>query len=206
MLYVIFVVLLVLLVGYILGRWLLREFREFSGTLAERIKIARGGKTPQRVLEEVRQDLAQRGLKADLVVVSRRIGPVYDALRRRIVGRRVQQSMPAALVFALAADVEHGMLYLRSVYGTVDESGREGRDCVAFDAVARIERVPARFDADIAPPAEEALEIVTTDTDQPPFHLPLEKAWGVSPRDLSDRIRRIVCHGERPAGGSVIVR
>lgn len=185
--------------------WLRAELRHAAGWLGERLLLARGGETPERLLEDTRRAFARRGLTPHLILVSSQVATYYSVLRRRHVGRRAEASLPVAVTLALGADVDAGMLFLRSVVAAQDEAGRETREFLAFDAIERIGHAPHGLPADVTPVADTALEIVAGDG-RPRYHMALEPEWAVAPGEIVERVRDMVERRHRPEAAPVIVR
>lgn len=206
MLYALLLLIAIALVTYFGGRWLLAELREASGAVGTRLKILTGGLTSDHLLARTRESLAARGLSADCIVLPSRVTRVYDALRREVIGRARAPALPAALVLALAVDVDRRTLYLRAVETPAGGAGREREAVHGFDEIAALRRVANAFPAALAPPGAEALELELGDAQAPRYHLVLEPDWGVAPADLVARVRAMIEAGERPAGAPVVVR
>ncbi|MDZ7749449.1 MAG: hypothetical protein U5K43_12050 [Halofilum sp. (in: g-proteobacteria)] len=149
MLYALLLLIALALVTYFGGRWLLGELREASGALGARLKVLTGGLTGDHLLARTRAALAGRGLAADCIVLSSRITPVYDALRRQVIGR-TRGAGPAGRAGAGArrSTSTGRTLYLRAVETPPGAAGRERRRrSTRFDEVVALRRVASAFPA-----------------------------------------------------------
>ncbi len=194
------------ILAYVTSRWLRAELREVRAWLAEKWVLRRGGLSQNALLEATRRAFAAEGLSPHLLVASRQTWPCYERLRHGHMDRTPAEPLPAAVVLALAADVDAKKLYLRAV---APEPGRPARDVaefVDFDEIRSLERIAARNPQGPAPAAAEALEIRLADGDRPAFDLALEPEWGPSPAELAERIRALVEGRWRPESPPAIVR
>jgi len=203
MIYPILLIIALILLGIFLWTWLSREIRAAGAWLRDRILIARGGTTQQHLLEETQRACRERGLAPDCILVSGQVTEVYDHLRRRVIGQRADGTLPSAVALALGADVDAGSLFVRAVEAPADDIGRDTSAFIPFADISGIEQVEQDLPAGLAPKAESAIEIVTA---QQRYRLSLEERWGVSARDLVERIRAMIEDGRKPDAAPLIVR
>lgn len=205
MIYTLLLIGATIAIAVLTWHWLRAELRHTAGWLGERLLLARGGETPERLLADTRRAFERRGLTPHLILVSSQVATFYGPLRRRYAGRRVEAPLAVAVTFALGADADAGMLYLRSIVAGRDEVGHETHDLLAFDEIERIEHAPHGLPADIAPVADTALEIVAGGA-RPRYHMALEPEWAVAPAEVVDRVRAVLEQRRRPEAAPVIVR
>lgn len=205
MIYTLLLIAAAIAISVLLWHWLRAELRHAAGWLRERLLLARGGETPERLLADACGAFGRRGLTPHFILVSSQAAAFYAPLRRRYVGRPVSAPLPVAVTFVLGIDVDAGMLYLRSIIAERDADGREAREFLAFDDIERIDHAPHGLAIDIAPAADTALEIVVAGG-RPRYHMALEAEWGVAPADVVDRVRAMVEQRRRPEPAPVIVR
>lgn len=194
------------ILAYVTSRWLRAELHEARGWLAEKWVVSRGGLSQNALIAVTRRAFVAEGLELHFLVASRQTWPCYQRLRRDYMREQPAEPLPAAVVLALAADVDARKLYLRAVAPEPDGPARDVAELLDFDAIGALERVDARLPAGPAPAAEQALEIRLTDEDRPPFHLALEPEWGPSPAELAERIRALIEGRWRPDAPPAIVR
>jgi|GEM_PF-3349564 len=207
MIYPILLVIAAIVLAMFLWSWLSTELRNGAAWLRDRVRLARGGKTQQRLLDETRRAFEARGLEADCILVSSQVAPVYDNLRRQYIGRRPVVPLPVAVALALGTDVDAGYLFLRAVTAGVGEVGRDASEFFPFADVSRIEQVAQDLPEGIAPTAPRALEIVTGDSECPRrYRLALEDEWGVRGSDLVERVRAMIEDRRKPDPAPLIVR
>ena len=204
MLYAILFLIALAVALYVTSRWLNAELRHAGGWLSEKLLLARGGQTPERMIADTRDAFAARELEPHCMLVSRQVARSYEHLRRAVIGRRVSNPLPAAVVFVLAVDVDRQFLYLRAVSATADDVGRDQRWFIPFRDIHSIEPVESRLPGGVSPGADTVLEIRTAE--HPPCHLALEREWGVSPAEMHERIRAMIRDGWKPDGAPVVVR
>lgn len=205
MIYTLLLIAAVIAISVLLWHWLRAELHHAAGWLRERLLLAHGGETPDRLLTGARGAFDRRGLTPHFILVSSQVPAFYAPLRRRYVGRPVETPLPVALTFVLGVDVDAGMLYLRSVVAERDTSGHEAHEFLAFDDIERIDHAPHGLPVDIAPAADTALEIVVAGQ-RLRYHMALEPEWAVAPADVVDRVRVMVEQRRRPEAAPVIVR
>lgn len=205
MIYTLLLIGAAIAIAVLAWHWLRAELRHAAGWLGEKLLLARGGETPERLLADTRRAFDRRGLTPHFILVSSQVATFYGPLRRRHVGRRAQEPLPVAVTFVLGADVDAGMLYLRSVVAQQGGSGRETREIIAFDDIERIEHAPHGLPADIAPAADTALEIIAGGA-RPRYHMALEPQWAVAPAEVVDRVRAMIEQRRRPEAAPVILR
>jgi hypothetical protein len=205
MLYIIVLVALILLVGYVTGRWLARELRGAAASARTAWRIRRGGRSPALLIEDTRAALFARALEPDCIVVSHEALELYDRLRARVIGQAAPPALPAAMVLALAIDGDARTCYLRAVETPPGQPGRETAACHELDRIARVEVVDHTGPAGLVATADRALEI---EIDEPArvYRLALEPAWHVSAEDVAARLRRMLIEARKPAGAPVVVR
>ena len=194
------------ILAYVTSRWLRAELREARAWLAEKWVLRRGGLSQNALIEATRRAFAAEGLELHFLVASRQTWPCYERLRREHMGKTPAEPLPAAVVLALAADVDAGKLYLRAVAPDPRGPARDVTELVGFDEIRSLERIAARNPPGPAPAAAEALEIRLAGEDRPPFDLALEPEWGPSPAELAERIRALVAGRWRPDSPPAIVR
>lgn len=205
MIYTLLLIGAAIAIAVLAWHWLRAELHHAAAWLRERLLIARGGETPGRLLEAARRTFEGRGLSPDLLAVSSQVARYYRPLRRRHVGAPAASPLPVAVTFALGADVDAGMLYLRSVVPGHSGHGHETHELLAFDDIERIEQVPHGLPADITAAADTALEVVARDG-RPRYHLALEPEWAVAPAEVVERVRAMVRQRHRPEAAPVILR
>lgn len=191
---------------YITSRWLRAELRELGAWLHEKWTVLRGGQSTERLVADTRTVFEREGLNAQFLVISRQVMSCYKRLQRDHLDTPAAEPLPAAVVLALAADLDARRLYLRAVISEHDAPGRDVGRFLDFDDVLSLEPVPARLPAGPAPAAERALEIRTRNPQDPPFHLALEPDWGIEGNELVERIRAMLEGRWRPEGIPVVVR
>lgn len=191
---------------YVTSRWLSAEARGFGRWAREHWILARGGQSPERLIQTTRRAFTAEGLEPDFIVVAHQALPCYERLRRDYLGQVPEQPLPAGVVLALAADVDAGQVFVRAVVAQPGIPGREEAAFLRFDQVRSAELIPARLPEGVAPAADQALELVTTDANLPPLHLALEPEWGVDPKEIADRIRALLAGRWRPDAPPAIVR
>ena len=194
------------LLAYVTSRWLRAELREVRAWLAEKWVVGRGGLSQNALIESTRRAFEAEGLTPHFLLASRQAWPCYERLRREHLRATPTEPLPAAVVLALAADVDAKRLYLRAVVPASARPARDVGEFLDFGAIRSLEQIEARLPAGPAPAAQQALEIATSDEEQPPFHLALEPEWGPSPRELAERIRALVEGRWRPDSPPAIVR
>lgn len=205
MIYTLLLIGAAIAIAVLTWRWLRNELRHAAAWLSEKLLLMRGGETPERLLEDARGVFDERGLTPHFILVSSQVAAFYGPLRRRHVGPRSEAPLPVAVTLALGADVDAGVLYLRSVIAGRDGVGRETRELLGFDEIERIEHTPHGLPADITPVADTALEILAGGG-RPRYHMALEPEWAVAPGDVVDRVRALVEQRHRPEAAPVIVR
>ncbi|MEF8833346.1 MAG: hypothetical protein V5A42_00650 [Halofilum sp. (in: g-proteobacteria)] len=206
MMYIIVLVTLALLVVYLTSLWLSAEAKDAFASAREALRVRRGGRTPDMLIEETRAAFHAKGLAPDLIIVSHNALDLYDQLRREVIGQPDRPDLPTATVLALAADAHAGRLYLRAVD---TPSGATGRETASFHYCALVERIETV--ANDAPkhltgPGAEAIALVLPGADPSDYRLAVEPAWHLNANDLAHRLRHIIQDGQRPVGAPVIVR
>lgn len=204
MIYTLLLIGATIAIAVLTWHWLRAELRHAAGWLGEKLLLMRGGETPERLLADARRVFDRHGLTPHFILASSQVATFYGPLRRRHVGRRTDTPPSVAVTFLLGADVDAGVLYLRSVVAGHDGIGRETRELLAFDEIERIEHAPHGLPADTAPVADTALEIIAGG--RPRYHMALEPEWAVAPGDVVDRVRALIEQRRRPEAAPVIVR
>jgi len=205
MMYIIVLVALILLVVYVTWRWLARELHDAAASARTAWRIRRGGRSPALLIEDARTALSARGLEPDCIVVSHDALELYDHLRARVIGQAAPPALPAAMVLALAIDVDARTCYLRAVETPAGQPGREAGAFHDLARIARLETVDHTGPDGLVATADRALEV---EIDHPPrvYRLALEPAWHVGPEEMATRLRRMLIEARKPAGAPVVVR
>ncbi len=207
MLYAIIFIVGAVVGAYVIALWLIHETREASGAIGARLKLLTGGWTNEALLKRTQSECHAAGLNPDFIVTSNAVTSVYDALRKKVLAGPVGSALPAGLVLAMAADVSERRLYLHAVEAPKPgRPGEERRFTVPFDDVNAVETVGNTFDADIAPPGQQAVALRLANRAAARYDVVVEPAWAVGAEDLASQVRSMVTDEREPPATPVVVR
>lgn len=205
MIYLLLFIAATLILLYVTSRWLRGELRELRAWLGEKLVVQRGGESQSNVIAGTQRAFEAEGLHLDFMIVSRQVLPCYEQLRRRHIEQTPADPLPVAVVLALAADTNARRLYLRAVVPQAGAPARDRTEFIDFDEIASVQTVDRTTPDGVAAGAEQTLELTFAD-ERPPHHLNLEPDWGISPSEITHRVRGLLAGDWRPDAPPTIVR